>query len=40
MICHASGDWDKQIIPGFYLYFIVQQEKTVKGTFSEIMSVK
>ncbi|XP_036220149.1 GATOR complex protein Iml1 isoform X2 [Bactrocera oleae] len=30
MICHASGDWDKQIIPGFYLYFIVQQEKTVK----------
>ncbi|XP_020718140.1 GATOR complex protein DEPDC5 isoform X3 [Ceratitis capitata] len=27
MICHASGDWDKQIIPGFYLYYIPQPEK-------------
>ncbi|XP_054736211.1 GATOR complex protein Iml1 isoform X2 [Anastrepha obliqua] len=30
MICHASGDWDKQVIPGFYLYFIAQQDKSAK----------
>ncbi|XP_067645946.1 GATOR complex protein Iml1 isoform X2 [Eurosta solidaginis] len=30
MICHASGDWDKQVIPGFYLYYIAQQDKNAK----------
>lgn len=30
MICHASGDWDKPIIPGFYLYYIAQQDKSCK----------
>lgn len=30
MICHASGDWNKPIIPGFYLYYIAQQDKSVK----------
>ncbi|XP_053952512.1 GATOR complex protein Iml1 isoform X2 [Anastrepha ludens] len=30
MICHASGDWDKQVIPGFYLYYIAQQDKSAK----------
>ncbi|XP_073836084.1 GATOR complex protein Iml1 isoform X5 [Musca autumnalis] len=30
MICHASGDFNKPVIPGFYLYFIVQQDKNAK----------
>lgn len=30
MICHASGDWHKPIIPGFYLYYIAQQDKSSK----------
>lgn len=30
MICHASGDFSKPIISGFYLYFIVIQDKTSK----------
>uniref|UniRef100_A0A1I8PYI3 DEP domain-containing protein n=1 Tax=Stomoxys calcitrans TaxID=35570 RepID=A0A1I8PYI3_STOCA len=30
MICHASGDFSKPIIPGFYLYYIAQQDKNAK----------
>lgn len=30
LICHASGDWEKPIIPGFYLYYIVTQDKKSK----------
>ncbi|XP_075160059.1 GATOR complex protein Iml1 isoform X3 [Haematobia irritans] len=30
MICHASGDFNKPIIPGFYLYYIAQQDKNSK----------
>lgn len=28
MICHASGNWDKPVIPGFYLYYIAIQDPT------------
>lgn len=31
LICHASGDFDKPFIIGFYLYYIVPQEKDQKG---------
>ncbi|XP_029721962.2 GATOR complex protein Iml1 isoform X2 [Aedes albopictus] len=27
MICHASGEYSKPVIPGFYLYYIMQQNK-------------
>ncbi|XP_055914582.1 GATOR complex protein Iml1 isoform X2 [Eupeodes corollae] len=27
MICHASGDWNKPVVPGFYLYYIGIQDK-------------
>lgn len=27
MICHASGDYSKPVIPGFYLYFITVQDR-------------
>uniref|UniRef100_A0A182PF51 DEP domain-containing protein n=1 Tax=Anopheles epiroticus TaxID=199890 RepID=A0A182PF51_9DIPT len=27
LICHASGDFNKPILPGFCLYYIVRQEK-------------
>lgn len=27
LICHASGDIKMPIIPGFYMYYIVQQDK-------------
>uniref|UniRef100_A0ABK9MU85 DEP domain-containing protein n=1 Tax=Glossina morsitans morsitans TaxID=37546 RepID=A0ABK9MU85_GLOMM len=30
LICHASGDWNKPVIPGFYLYYIAQQDKNSK----------
>lgn len=30
LICHASGDWEKPIIPGFYLYYVVTQDKKSK----------
>ncbi|KAI8123430.1 DEP domain-containing protein 5 [Lucilia cuprina] len=30
LICHASGDFNKPVIAGFYLYFIAQQDKNVK----------
>ncbi|KAM7355218.1 GATOR complex protein Iml1 isoform 1-T1 [Cochliomyia hominivorax] len=30
LICHASGDFNKPVIPGFYLYFIAQQDKNAK----------
>ncbi|XP_055373672.1 GATOR complex protein Iml1 isoform X2 [Condylostylus longicornis] len=30
MICHASGNWEKPIIVGFYLYYVVIQDKTSK----------
>lgn len=29
-ICHASGDFRKPIIPGFHLYFVVQQDFMAK----------
>lgn len=35
MICHASGDWNKTIIPGFYLYYIVQKETDADGNLVE-----
>lgn len=31
LICHASGDFNKPVIPGFYLYYIAQQDKNAKG---------
>lgn len=31
LICHASGDFSKPVIAGFYLYFIAQQNKNAKG---------
>ncbi|XP_065362330.1 GATOR complex protein Iml1 isoform X3 [Calliphora vicina] len=30
LICHASGDFNKPVLAGFYLYFIAQQDKNVK----------
>ena len=30
-ICHASGDFSKPIISGFYLYFIVLHDRDSKG---------
>lgn len=30
MICHASGDCSKSIIPGYYLYYVVLQDKKSK----------
>jgi len=31
MICHASGDWKKPVVPGFVFYYVVQQDKNAKG---------
>lgn len=31
MICHASGDWEKPVVPGFVFYYVVQQDKNAKG---------
>ncbi|KMY96847.1 GATOR complex protein Iml1 isoform X5 [Drosophila simulans] len=30
MICHASGDWKKPVVPGFVFYYVVQQDKNAK----------
>ncbi|XP_017098288.2 GATOR complex protein Iml1 isoform X1 [Drosophila bipectinata] len=30
MICHASGDWNKPVVPGFVFYYVVQQDKNSK----------
>ncbi|KRG07622.1 GATOR complex protein Iml1 isoform X3 [Drosophila mojavensis] len=30
MICHASGDWNQPIVPGFVFYYVVQQDKNAK----------
>ncbi|XP_030380275.1 GATOR complex protein Iml1 isoform X3 [Scaptodrosophila lebanonensis] len=30
MICHASGDWNQPIVPGFVFYYVVQQDETAK----------
>ncbi|XP_023160420.2 GATOR complex protein Iml1 isoform X8 [Drosophila hydei] len=30
MICHASGDWDQPIVPGFVFYYVVQQDANAK----------
>ncbi|KAH8303794.1 hypothetical protein KR018_006009 [Drosophila ironensis] len=30
MICHASGDGNKPVVPGFVFYYIVQQDKNAK----------
>lgn len=38
MICHASGDFNKPVIPGFYLYYIAQQDKNAKGIKISILS--
>ncbi|XP_039435654.1 GATOR complex protein Iml1 isoform X2 [Culex pipiens pallens] len=27
MICHASGEYSKPVVPGFYLYYIMMQDK-------------
>ncbi|XP_017028723.1 GATOR complex protein Iml1 isoform X5 [Drosophila kikkawai] len=30
MICHASGDWKRAVVPGFVFYYVVQQDKNAK----------
>ncbi|EDW68837.2 GATOR complex protein Iml1 isoform X3 [Drosophila virilis] len=30
MICHASGDWNQPIVPGFVFYYVVQQDRNAK----------
>ncbi|KAL7732774.1 hypothetical protein ACLKA6_005916 [Drosophila palustris] len=30
MICHASGDWNQPVVPGFVFYYVVQQDKNAK----------
>ncbi|KAH8232733.1 hypothetical protein KR038_002054 [Drosophila bunnanda] len=30
MICHASGDWKRVVVPGFVFYYVVQQDKNAK----------
>lgn len=40
MICHASGDFNKPVIPGFYLYYIAQQDKNAKGTPKHVVDLK
>ncbi|XP_039486616.1 GATOR complex protein Iml1 isoform X5 [Drosophila santomea] len=34
MICHASGDWKKPVVPGFVFYYVVQQDKNAKGDYA------
>lgn len=31
LICHASGDFTKPFILGFYLYRVVQEKESQKG---------
>lgn len=31
MICHASGDCSKPVVAGFFLYYIVIQDKISEG---------
>ncbi|KPU77711.1 uncharacterized protein Dana_GF25030, isoform E [Drosophila ananassae] len=30
MICHASGDWNQPVVPGFVFYYVVEQDKNAK----------
>ncbi|KQS43080.1 GATOR complex protein DEPDC5 isoform X4 [Drosophila erecta] len=34
MICHASGDWKKPVVPGFVFYYVVPQDKNAKGDYA------
>lgn len=39
LLCHASGDFSKPFILGFYLYYIVQDKDGQRGEFYHKMII-